>query len=117
MNIITERHALEFKTSALAPDIAALNFRSFDGENENDLDEVFTLLIEESDHNNNGTLAGKSQNDLANALRSGGWTFEGYRGICIKPDSPRKVKDSEGKEKTIKYESPRGNLLKLSILT
>ena len=108
MNNIESRHLWEFAASAIAPDIAALNLRSFDGENETDLDEVFTLLIEEPDHNNNGTLAGKSQNDLANVLRSGGWTFEGYRGICIKPDSPRKVKDSEGKEKTIKYESPRG---------
>ncbi len=101
---IDERHLAEFRDSAIADDIAALNFRSWIPDNENDLDEAFTLLIEEPDHNNNGTLAGKSQNDLANALRSGGWIFEGYRGICIKPDSPRQ--DSEGK--IIKYESPRG---------
>ena len=101
---IDERHLAEFRDSAIADDIAALNFRSFDGSNENELDEAFTLLIEKPAHNNNGTLAGKSQNDLAIALRSGGWIFKGYRGVCIKPDSPRK--DSEGK--IIKYESPRG---------
>ncbi len=104
-DFINERHREEFENrSAIAPDVAALNFRSFDGENENDLDEAFTLLIEEPDHNNNGTLSGKSQNDLANALRSGGWIFEGYKGLCIKPNHPRKNK--EGKD--IKYESPRG---------
>jgi Domain of unknown function (DUF3854) len=107
-NPIEERHAQEFADSAIAQEISALNFRSFDGENENELDEAFTLLIEDPDHNNNGTLAGKSPNDLANALRSGGWIFEGYKGVCLKPNSPRKVKDENGKEKNIKYESPRG---------
>ena len=107
-NCIDDRHAQEFKASAIAEDIAALNFRSFDGTNDNDIDEAFTLLIEEPDHNNNGTLAGKSPNDLANALRSGGWIFEGYKGGCVKTNSPRKVKDENGKEKDIKYESPRG---------
>jgi Domain of unknown function (DUF3854) len=107
-NPIEDRHAQEFADSAIAEDIATLNFHSFNGENENELDEAFTLLIEEPDHNNNGTLAGKSPNDLANALRSGGWIFEGYKGVCVKPNSPRKVKDENGKEKDIKYESPRG---------
>jgi putative DNA primase/helicase len=62
---IDDRHAQEFADSAIDPDIAALNFRSFDGEDENELDEAFLLLKEEPDHNNNGTLAGKPQNDLA----------------------------------------------------
>jgi putative DNA primase/helicase len=105
MSTIAENHLQEFKASAIADDIAALNFQSFDGDDENDLDEVFTLLIEEPDHNNNGTLAGKSQNDLANALRGGCWRFGGCMGICIKPNNPRK--DKEGK--VIKYESPRGS--------
>jgi Domain of unknown function (DUF3854) len=107
-NPIDDRHAQEFAASAIASDITNLNFRSFDGENENAIDEAFTLLIEEPDHNNNGTLAGKSQNDLANVLRGGGWFFKGHRGICIKPNFPRKVKDENGKEKDVKYESPRG---------
>jgi hypothetical protein len=97
------RHAQEFQASAIADDIAALNFRSFDGNDDNDLDKVFTQIIEEPTHNNNGTLSGKSQNDLANVIRGGGWIFEGYRGICIKPDNPRK--NNEGK--IIRYESPR----------
>ena len=94
----------ELKASAIADDIAALNFRSWNPFNENDLDEVFTLLVAEPEHRNNGTLAGRSANDLANTLRSGGWIFEGYLGVSVKPDSPRK--SAEGK--IIKYESPRG---------
>jgi putative DNA primase/helicase len=104
MKYINDTHQTELQASAIASDIIALNFRSFDGTNENDLDEVFTQLIEEPAHNNNGTLSGKSQNDLANAIRGGGWMFEGHRGICIKPDNPRIDKDG----KVIKYESPRG---------
>jgi hypothetical protein len=94
----------EFKASAIADDIAALNFRYWNPFNENDLDEVFTLLVAEPEHRNNGTLAGRSQNDLANTLRSGGWIFEGYLGVSVKPDFPRR--NAEGK--VIKYESPRG---------
>jgi putative DNA primase/helicase len=94
----------EFRASAIADDIAAINFRTWNPLDENDLDEVFTLLIAEPEHRNNGTLAGRSQNDLANTLRSGGWIFEGHRGVCVKPDLPRK--NADGKE--IKYESPRG---------
>ena len=101
---IDERHAQEFAASAIADDIAALNFRSWNPFNDNDLDEVFTLLVAEPKHLNNGTLAGRSANDLANTLRSGGWIFEGHQGVSVKPDSPRKT--AEGK--TIKYESPRG---------
>jgi putative DNA primase/helicase len=103
-NFIEEHHAQEFTASAIAPDIAALNFRSWNSLDENDLDDVFTLLIAEPQHRNNGTLAGHSANDLANVLRAGGWIFEGYRGISVKPDSPRR--NAEGK--VIKYESPRG---------
>ena len=101
---IDEQHRTEFKASAIADDIAVLNFRSWNPFNENDLDEVFILLVAEPEHRNNGTLAGRSQNDLANTLRSGGWSFEGYLGVSVKPDSPRK--NAEGI--IIKYESPRG---------
>jgi hypothetical protein len=107
-NPIDDRHAQEFTDSAIAQDIAALNFRSWNPVNDNDLDEVFTLLIDEPQHRNNGTLAGQSQNELANTIRGGGWIFEGYKGVSVKPDSPRKGKDEQGKEKAIKYESPRG---------
>jgi hypothetical protein len=103
MTNIDERHLAEFKASAIAEDIAALNFRSWNPENENDLDEVFTLLISDPQHNNNGTLAVRSQQQLAGILRAGGWIFEGDKGVCVKPNSPRIVD-----EKTIKYESPRG---------
>jgi putative DNA primase/helicase len=99
-----QHHAREFAASAIASDIAALNFCSWNPNNENELDEVFDLLIAAPQHLNNGTLAGRSQNELANVLRGGGWIFEGYRGVSVKPDSPRK--NAEGK--IIKYESPRG---------
>jgi putative DNA primase/helicase len=101
---IESHHAREFAASAIASDIAALNFRSWNPNNENELDEVFDLLIAAPQHRNNGTLAGRSQNELANVLRGGGWIFDGYRGASVKPDSPRK--NAEGK--IIKYESPRG---------
>ena len=101
---IDDLHSQEFLSSAIAEDIAALNFRSFDGVDENGIEEAFIELIEEPEHNNNGTLSGNSQNNLANTLRSGGWIFQGYKGVCVKPNSPRKNKDG----KINKYESPRG---------
>jgi Domain of unknown function (DUF3854) len=105
MDSLSIEHQKELlEESAIAPEIAALNFCSFDGTDENELDRVFTQLIEEPAHNNNGTLSGTYQNDLANAIRGGGWIFKGHRGICIKPDNPRTDKDG----KVIKYESPRG---------
>jgi Domain of unknown function (DUF3854) len=97
-------HAIELAKSAISDDIAQLNFRSFDPDDETDLDRVFLSLIAEPDHRNNGTLAGKSANDLANALRYGGWIFRGFKGVCIKLDRPRRNADG----KIIKYESPRG---------
>jgi putative DNA primase/helicase len=97
-------HIGELKASAIADDIAALNFWSFEGADENELDQVFSRLKIEPEHNNNGTLSGKSQNELANILRGGGWVFEGHLGTCVKLDSPRVVD-----EKAIKYESVRGS--------
>ena len=102
--ILDEQHLAEFRDSAIADDIAALNFRSWNPENENDLDYVFTQLVSEPQHRNNGTLAGHANEQLANILRSGGWQFEGDKGVSVKPNSPRT--NSEGK--VIKYESPRG---------
>jgi putative DNA primase/helicase len=100
---IEHQYDLELTASGIADDIANLNFRAWNPLDENELDEVFTLLIPDPEHLNNGTLAGYAQKDLANTLRSGGWFFAGYKGICVKPNNPRIV---EGK--TIKYESPRG---------
>ena len=101
---IDDRHAQEFADRAIDKDIVALNFRSLNPLDEDDLDDVFLLLIENPSHKNNGTLDGNSQQQLANTLRSGAWIFEGHRGVSVKPDSPRK--NAEGK--VIKYESPRG---------
>jgi hypothetical protein len=100
---IDDPHLAKFRASGIADDIAKLNFRSWNRENENDLDEVFTLLIDDPQYRNNGTLAGRSQNDLANTLRSGGWIFEGHKGVSVKPDLPRK--DAEGKAIDLNYSS------------
>ena len=104
---IDEPHLAEFKASAIAEDIIELNFRSWNPSNENDLDEVFTLLVLEPRHQNNGTLAGLANKQLANTLRSGGWIFVGYKGISVKPNSPRK--STEGK--IIKMECGDGEIM------
>jgi putative DNA primase/helicase len=101
---IDQQHLAEFNASKIESIIAALNCRSWNPEDEHDLDEVFTSIIPAPEHNNNGTLAGTSAQQLAGILRSGGWIFEGYKGVCVKPNAPRQDKDG----KTIKYESPRG---------
>jgi hypothetical protein len=67
---IDEQHLAEFKASAIAEDTIELNFRSWNPENENDLDEVFTFLVPEPEYRNNGTLAGRANEQLANTLRS-----------------------------------------------
>lgn len=54
LNNFQPEHIKEFRDSAIDDDIAALNFWSFDGTDENELDEVFSLLIEDPKHNNNG---------------------------------------------------------------
>lgn len=104
MSSLDLSHYRHLKESAIDDDIIDLNFRSWNPHNENDLDDIFTLLIADPSHRNNGTLKGKSQNDLANAIRSGGWVFEGRMGASIKLNDSRKDKDG----KKIKYESPRG---------
>jgi putative DNA primase/helicase len=96
-------HIKEFRDSAIDDGIAALNFWSFDGSDENELDQVFSRLKLEPEHKNNGTLSGKSQQELANILYGGGWVFEGHGGVSVKLDSPR----SNGDGKVIKYESVR----------
>lgn len=101
---IDDRHLAEFKASGIAEDIIELNFRSWNPENENDLDYVFTQLVSEPQHRNNGTLVGRANEQLAKILRSGGWLFEGCKGVSVKPNSPRTNSDG----KIIKYESPRG---------
>jgi hypothetical protein len=107
-SFIADDHQAELKASAIDYGIAALNFWSFDGTDENELDQVFSRLKLEPEHNNNGTLSGKTQQELSNILYGGGWVFEGHSGVCVKLNSPRKGKDEDGKEEVIKYESVRG---------
>lgn len=130
-SFIADNHQSELKASAITDDIANLNFSSFDGSDENELDEVFSLLIEDPKRNNNGIPSGTSQQELINAIYGGGWLFRGQTGTSVKLDSPRKrrtaVKDKDGKNvyegdkikyeyvikdgkpEIIKYESVRGS--------
>jgi putative DNA primase/helicase len=108
-SFIADDHQAELKASAIDYGIAALNFWSFDGTDENELDQVFSRLKLEPEHNNNGTLSGKTQQELSNILYGGGWVFEGHSGVSVKLNSPRKGNDKDGKEKVIKYESVRGS--------
>jgi putative DNA primase/helicase len=103
-----QEHTEEFKASAISPEDEALNFTPFDAiegsEDTPEIEEAFLLLIPDPEHNNNCTLAGTSKNELAAILRSGGWSFQGHIGACVKPKSPR----TNDNGKVIKYESPRG---------
>jgi putative DNA primase/helicase len=105
ISYIFAEHLDELKASAISSAIAALNFWSFEGNDENELDQVFSRLKLEPEHNNNGTLSGKSQQELANILYCGGWVFEGHLGTSVKLNKPRVGDDG----KTIKYESVRGS--------
>lgn len=102
-------HYQHLKESAIDDDIAALNFRSWDANSEIDRDDVFSLIIPDPKYRNNGSLSGNSQNNLANILYGGGWLYEGFMGVSMKPNCPREFVDKlTGKTKTIKYESVRG---------
>lgn len=102
-------HYQHLKNSAIEDDIIALNFRSWDANSEIDRDDVFSLIVPDPKYRNNGTLSGSSQNNLANILHGGGWLYEGFMGVSMKPDCPRDFVDKlTGKTKTIKYESVRG---------
>jgi P4 family phage/plasmid primase-like protien len=103
MSNLDTNHLQHLTESAISIDIAALNFYSWDANDENGGDNVFDLLVDNPKYRNNGTLSGGSNNALANVIRAGGWVFEGRLGVSVKPDCPRIV---DGK--IIKYESVRG---------
>jgi putative DNA primase/helicase len=118
---ISDEHRAEFRASGIDDITADLNFWSFNGDDENDRDEVFLLLKHDPNHKNDSTPSGQSLNDLANALYGGGWVCQGDSGVIAKLNNPRKVReqdkerkkkhpfelDENGKPKTTKYESPR----------
>jgi putative DNA primase/helicase len=122
---IFPEHLAEFQASGITDDISAANFRSIepftnphDSGAEYELDGVFCILIDDPIHNNNGTLSGSAQQNLANTLNSDdNWLFEGFKGKSVKPNNPRKGKQKkvinellklEIEQKFIKYESVRG---------
>lgn len=104
MSTLNIEHLQHLTESAISLDIAALNFYSWDANDENAIDNVFDLLVDNPKYRNNGTLSGRANNALANVIRAGGWVFEGHIGISVKPDHPRKVDGDP-----IKYESVRGS--------
>ena len=108
-SLLAESHQQEFKNSAISDDIAALNFKSFDGTDENDLADVFDLLVPDSKANSNRTAPNKSERDLAHHyMRSGGWIFESQEGVSVKLNEPRTKTDEDRNLKTTKYKSVRG---------
>jgi putative DNA primase/helicase len=94
-------HIKEFRDSAIDDGIAKLNFYSLesgDEEGANYLYEKLNIEIDLTiDHTNNGMPAGGYAQKLVNALLSGSWGFEGFKGVCAKLNLPLKLKGKEAK--------------------
>lgn len=103
---LTATHYDELQSSAIAPDIAALNFCSIRQS------ETFEFLIKNYDRRNDGRLTDRYLSTY-NRLEAGGWMCTGIDPVtmtptewgCFKPDQPRW---DEKKQKQIKYEHPHG---------
>lgn len=103
---LTATHYKELQLSAIAPDIAALNFCSIE---QND---SFEFLIKNSSRRNDGRLTDRYLRTYER-LEAGGWICTGIDILtmnpsewgCFKPNEPRW--DTE-KQKYIKYEHPHG---------
>ena len=101
---LTATHYDELQSSAIAPDIAALNFCSL-GQSE-----TFEFLIKNYDRRNDGRLTDRYLSTY-NRLEAGGWICTGIDPVtmtpsewgCFKPDRPRW---DDRKQKHIKYEHP-----------
>ena len=93
---LTATHYDELQLSAIAPDIAALNFCSI-GQSE-----TFEFLIKNSDRRNDGRLTDRYLSTY-NRLEAGGWICTGIDPVtmtpsewgCFKPDRPRWDEEAE----------------------
>lgn len=94
---ISPEHLTEFKESAIDDGIANLNFYSLQSGDEEGANFLYETLNIEIDHTNSGMPAGQYAKKLVNALMSGSWGFEGYRGVCAKLDSLLKLNGKEAK--------------------
>jgi Domain of unknown function (DUF3854) len=103
---LTATHYKELELSAIAPDIARLNFVSIDQT------EAFKFVIKNPSRRNDGRLTDRYLR-IYNKLGSGGWICTGIDPLtmtpstwgCLKPNDPRW---DEEKRKHIKYEHPHG---------
>jgi putative DNA primase/helicase len=92
---ISDKHLKEFRDSAIDDSIAKLNFYTLDVGDEEGANYLYEKLNIEIDHTNNGMPAGQYAQKLVNALMSGSWGFEGYKGVCAKLDSLLKLNGKE----------------------
>lgn len=111
---LTATHYKELELSAIASDIAALNFYSI-GQND-----AFEFLIKNASRRNDGRLTDRYLSTY-NRLEAGGWICTGIDPVtmtlsewgCLKPNKPRW---DDKKQKHIKYEHPHGVPTELFLL-
>jgi putative DNA primase/helicase len=99
---ISAEHLKEFQDSAIDDGIAKLNFYTLDVGDEDGANFLCEELNIEIDHLNGGVPEGSFSEKgasgsakLVNALLSGSWGFEGYKGVCAKLDSLLKLNGKE----------------------
>jgi putative DNA primase/helicase len=97
-------HIKEFRDSAIDDDIANLNFYSLLVGDEEGANYLYEKLNIEIDHLVGGSPKGSfgdygasGDAKLVNALLSGSWGFEGFKGVCAKLNSPLKLNGKEAK--------------------
>ena len=106
---VVSKHRKELEKSAIAPDIASINFHSLEGAAA--LDAIIGPLPN-SERRNDGRVRSKYLKKYAHTEKGGFW-FSGVDPLsgeemlwgCFKPDKPRSYND-HGKHKKIKYEHP-----------
>ena len=106
---VVSKHRQELEKSAIAPDIASINFHSLEGAEA--LDAIIGPLPK-SERRNDGRVRSKYLRKYAHTEKGGFW-FAGVDPLsgeemlwgCFKPDKPRSYND-HGKHKKIKYEHP-----------
>ena len=90
-------HIEEFRDSAIDDGIANLNFYPLESGSEEGANYLIEKLNIEIDHTNNGMPSGQYAQKLVNAMMSGGWGFEGHRGMCVKLNTPLTLNGKEAK--------------------
>ena len=106
---LTTKHYQELTESAIAPNIATLNFKSLEGIEPT---ERLTSFLPRSERRNDGRLRNRHIAKYAHTEKGGFWckTTDPLTGSesnwgAFKPNKPRSYND-HGKQKKIKYETP-----------